>query len=82
MNKVELVHLHILFAQLKKFCEEQGLDCDFSKYNEMEISPFEGYRKKEEHKQAIFVLATELASMVAKKPKCEDGTNKKQKEVI
>ena len=66
MKKEELVHLHMLLAQMKKFCEQHGLDCDFSKYQELEISPFQVHRSKDEHKQAIFVLGTELASMAAK----------------
>ena len=66
MKKEELVHLHMLLAQMKKFCEQHGLDCDFSKYHELEISPFQVHRSKDEHKQAIFVLGTELASMAAK----------------
>jgi hypothetical protein len=66
MKKEELVHLHMLLAQLKKFCEENGLDCDFARYKELEISPFQVHRSKEEHKRAIFVLGTELASMAVK----------------
>ena len=66
MKKEELIHLHMLLAQLKKYCVEKGLDCDFSKYNDLGISPFQVHRSKEEHKQAIFVLGTELASMAAK----------------
>jgi hypothetical protein len=66
MKKEELVHLHMLLAQMKKFCEQHGLDCDFSKYQELDISPFQVHRSKDEHKQAIFVLGTELASMAAK----------------
>jgi len=66
MKKEELVHLHLLLAQLKKHCEENGVDCDFAKYNELSISPFQVHRSKEEHKQAVFVLGTELASLTAK----------------
>jgi len=66
MKKEELIHLHMLLAQLKKYCIENGLDCDFSKYNDLAISPFQVHRSKEEHKQAIFVLGTELASMAVK----------------
>lgn len=66
MKKEELVHLHMLLAQLKKYCEESGIGCDFEKYNELDISPFQVHRSKEEHKQAIFVLGTELASLTAK----------------
>jgi hypothetical protein len=67
MKKEELVHLHMLMAQLKGCCEENCLDCDFRKYNELGISPFQSHRPKEKHKQAIFVLATELASMAMRK---------------
>ena len=66
MKKDEVVHLHMLLAQLKKFCEQNGLDCDFSKYQELDISPFQIHRSKDEHKQAVFVLGTELAPMAAK----------------
>ena len=66
MKKEELIHLHLLLAQFKKYCEEQGLDCDFSKYNELSISPFQIHHTKEDQKRAIFVLLTELASMTEK----------------
>jgi len=66
MKKEELIHLHMLLAQLKEYCEETGLDCDFTAYNELDISPFQVHRSKEEHKQAVFVLVTELASMATK----------------
>ncbi|MDI6810103.1 MAG: UPF0058 family protein [archaeon] len=71
MKKEELIHLHMLLAQFKRYCEGKGFDCDFTKYKELGSSPFDLHRSKEEHKQAIFVLATELASMAAKKPKRE-----------
>ncbi len=66
MKKEELVHLHLLLAQLKKYCEENGLGCNFERYNELGISPFQVHRSKEEHKQAVFVLGTELASLALK----------------
>ena len=66
MKKEELVHLHMLLAQMKKYCEATGLDCDFKRYKELEITPFQVHRSKDEHKQAIFVLGSELASMAVK----------------
>jgi hypothetical protein len=66
MKKEELVHLHMLLAQLKRYCEDNDLDCDFSEYNELEISPFQVHRSKEDHKQAIFILVAELASLASK----------------
>lgn len=65
MEKEELIHLHMLLAQFKKYCEDTGLNCDFSKYNNLNISPLQVHRSKEEHKQAIFLLGTALASMAA-----------------
>jgi len=66
MKKEELIHLHMLLAQLKRYCEENDLDCDFSEYNELDISPFQVHRSKEDHKQAIFVLVAEFASLASK----------------
>jgi len=66
MKKEELIHLHMLLAQLKRYCEENNLDCDFSEYNEMDISPFQVHRSKEDHKQAIFRLVAELSSLATK----------------
>ncbi len=71
MKKDELVHLHMLLAQFKKYCEESGLKGDFSKYDELGISPFQVHRSKDEHKQAIFVLVTELASMAVRDNRAE-----------
>jgi len=66
MRKEELVHLHLLLAQLKNYCEEHGLDCDFKRYKELGVTPFQVHRSKDEHKQAIFVLGTEFASMATR----------------
>ncbi len=76
MKKEELVHLHLLLAQLKKYCEQNGVDCDFAKYNELGISPFQVHRSKEEHKQAVFVLGAELASLTARNNSNFLGVNK------
>ncbi|HDS45205.1 MAG TPA: metal-binding protein [Methanomicrobia archaeon] len=66
MKKEEVIQLHVLMAQVKKFCEQHGLDCEFSTYRELNISPFQVHRSKDEHKQAVFVLLTALVSMTAK----------------
>jgi hypothetical protein len=68
MKKTEMVHLHMLLAQFKKYCEGKGLDCDFAKYKELSISPFQVHRSLEEHKQAIFVLALALLAATRQKP--------------
>ena len=66
MKKEELVHLHMLLAQIKRYCEENDLGCDFSEYNELDISPFQVHRSKEDHKQAIFILVAKLAMLASK----------------
>lgn len=67
MKKEELIHIHMLLAQLKKYCEDTGLYTDFERYKALNISPFQVHRSKEEHKQAIFVLGSELASMTMRR---------------
>lgn len=46
------------------------MDCNFQKYNELGITPLDMQGSKEEHKQAIFVLASEMASKAVKKRSC------------
>ena len=67
MKKTEMIHLHMLLAQFKKYCEEKGLDCDFAKYKELSISPFQVNRSMQDHEQAIFVLALALLAAINRK---------------
>jgi len=57
----------MLLAQLKMYCEEKGMDCDFTKYKEMSISPFQIHRSMKEHEQAIFVLSLALLAAINQK---------------
>ena len=66
MKKEEIIPLHLQLAKVKKYCEEIGVCCDFPKYKDLGITPLQVHRSKDEHKQAIFVLGTELASMTPK----------------
>ena len=68
MKKTEMVRLHMLLAQFKKYCEAKGFDCDFTKYKELSISPLQVHRSMEEHRQAIFVLALALLAATRQKP--------------
>ncbi|HHI30566.1 metal-binding protein [Methanosarcinales archaeon ex4484_138] len=65
MHKEELIHLHTLMVQLKKYFEEER-DGSFSSYESLHISPVHVHRSKAEHKHAIFVLGTELAKTISK----------------
>jgi hypothetical protein len=68
MKKTEMVHLHMLLAQFKKYCEGKDFDCDFTEYKKLSISPFQVHRSLEEHKQAIFVLSLALLAATRQKP--------------
>lgn len=59
MKKEELVYLHVLLAQLKKYFED-NIDSHFPRYEELNITPFQLYRMKNDHEAAIFVLSIEL----------------------
>ena len=65
MKREEYVYLHALLAQVKNYCinELDADEDDFSKYNGLDITPFQVLRRKEDHKEAIFVLCTELKSI-------------------
>ena len=65
MKKEELIQIHMLLVQFKKYCEQKGIKCDFRNYEALHISPFQVHSSKEEHKQAILVLGTELVSSLA-----------------
>jgi len=65
MRKEELIQLHMLLAHLKKHFEDNGMNSEFEQYHSLQISPAHIHRSKAEHKQAIFVLGTELASLIS-----------------
>lgn len=64
IHKEELIQLHALMVQVKKFFEENGKG-EFSQYHSLNISPMHVHRSKAEHKHAIFILGKEIASIVA-----------------
>ena len=66
MKKEELIYLHALLAHFKNIFGKYSIEYGFKKYEDLNISPTHIYRSKIEHKQAIFVLASELASMVTR----------------
>ncbi len=65
MHKDELIQLHTLMAQMKKYFECKGNDYNFDEYQLLSISPVHIHRSKAEHKHAIFVLGNELASLIS-----------------
>jgi len=65
MHKEELIQLHTLMTQMKKYFEENGSDNVFSIYDNLGISPVHVHRSKAEHKHAIFILGGEIASVIS-----------------
>lgn len=84
MKKEELIQIHMLLAQFKKYCEDNGFNGDFRKYDALHISPFQVHCSKDEHKQAIFVLGTELISSLAANCNPDEHRNprKERKKVL
>lgn len=71
MKKTELVHLHMLLAQFKKYCEAKGFQGDFTKYSELNISPLQLNLSREEHKRAVFVLTLALLAATKRSPEAD-----------
>lgn len=65
MHKEELIQLHTLMAQMKKYFEKNGSHGNFNFYDELGISPVHVHRSKAEHKHAIFILGKEIASILS-----------------
>lgn len=65
MHKEELIQLHTLMAQMKQYFEKCGQPGNFSTYKNLDISPVHVHRSKAEHKHAIFVLCSEIASIIS-----------------
>jgi hypothetical protein len=84
MKKEELIQIHMLLAQFKKYCEENGVNGDFRRYNALRISPFQVHSSKDEHKQAILVLGNELVSSLAANCNSDEHRNhrKERKKVL
>ena len=64
IHKEELIQLHTLMVQMKKFFEVNGVG-EFSQYQNLQISPIHVHRSKAEHKHAIFVLGKEIATIMS-----------------
>ena len=67
MQKDELIQLHtFLFqmrAHLEDLCKNDG--CDFSFYENLDITPYQVYKSKREHKLAVFSLSKTIAELLS-----------------
>ncbi|HJJ30261.1 MAG TPA: UPF0058 family protein [Methanocorpusculum sp.] len=62
MHKEELLELHQIFFDIKVYYESLNPDLKFTQYNALKITPDMVNRSKLEHKYAIFILGSEIAS--------------------
>jgi hypothetical protein len=62
MHKEELIELHQIFYDIKGYFESTNPDLKFPQYTALNIRPDQINRSKLEHKYAIFILNSELAS--------------------
>lgn len=66
MHKDELLQLHSLLCQVKRFFEEAEFPggTAFSEYEELEVSPQHIHKSKTDHKRAVFLLGKGLSEIV------------------
>jgi hypothetical protein len=66
MHKDELLQLHSLLCQMKRYFQESGLpvDGEFREYDGLAVSPQHIHKSKTDHKRAVFLLGKGLAEVV------------------
>jgi len=66
MHKDELLQLHSLLCQMKRYLEDSGLPLrgEFREYDGLSISPQHIHKSKTDHKRAVFLLGKGLAEVV------------------
>ncbi len=66
MHKDELLQLHSLLSQMKRFFEESGIEAkeEFQEYEDLRVSPQHIHKSKTDHKRAVFMLGKGLTELV------------------
>ena len=68
MQKDELIQLHTFLLQMKthleNIVENDGIN-EFVTYEKLDITPYQVYKSKREHKLAVFSLSRGLADMLS-----------------
>lgn len=73
MQKEELLHLHMLMVQIKKYYESiSGNTVTTTEYDAMQISPIHIHKNKNLHRQALLTLGS---CIVTEMKGNSDGTN-------
>lgn len=66
MHKDELLQLHSLLCQMKRYLADAGvpLDTSFEEYEGLNVSPQHIHKSKTDHKRAVFLLGKGISEIV------------------
>ncbi len=66
MHKDELLQLHSLLCQVKRYMEDAGIPMngEFQEYEDLQVSPQHIHKSKTDHKRAVFMLGKGLSEIV------------------
>lgn len=80
MQKEELLHIHMLFVQIKKYYEHiNHKTLPTEEYDALAVSPMHIHKNKNIHRIAVMTLGNEIvASMHAEMGSCGVATENKQ----
>jgi hypothetical protein len=68
MQKDELIQLHTFLLQLKTHLEdivENNGGAEFQSYVKLDVTPYQVYKSKREHKLAVFTLSKGIADLLS-----------------
>jgi len=68
MQKDELIQLHTFLLQLKTHLEdivENNGGIEFHPYVKLDVTPYQVYKSKREHKLAVFTLSKGIADLLS-----------------
>lgn len=75
MNKDQLLHLHGLLGEVRKEVDERD-NLSTPEYDKIETGPMSLHKSKNDHKTAVFTLASDLAEQT------QEVTEQTQEETI
>lgn len=71
-GKEEIVYLHLLLFQIKKFFENAGIENEyFYEYDSMNILPVQIFKQKVEHRDAILKLCYGIMKAIGREEELE-----------
>jgi len=68
MQKDELIQLHAFLLQLKTHLEDlmqNNGGAEFEPYRKLDVTPYQVYKSKREHKLAVFTLSKGIANLLS-----------------